>query len=147
MEKFLETPDVLTKLLWQMSKTAMSTMVVIIDVRILLNLIFFCLLYSQSSHLYYDVLCVSLVYLLFNNISLNPNPLAKINLQNKDFTGLDNTLPPLLVKIHGGPTAQTSNNLSLKIQYFTSRGFGILDVDYRGSTGYGKIYRHRLRGK
>ena len=66
---------------------------------------------------------------------------------NKDFKGPEGTLPPLLVKNHGGPTSQTSNVLNLKTQYFTSRGMAVLDVNYRGSTGYGKKYRHKLRYK
>ncbi|XP_060074575.1 uncharacterized protein LOC132554287 [Ylistrum balloti] len=64
--------------------------------------------------------------------------------QNKDFIGIEDTLPPLLVKVHGGPTSQSSSNLDLKIQYFTSRGFAVLDVNYRGSTGYGRTYRLKL---
>jgi len=55
-------------------------------------------------------------------------------------------LPPLLVKVHGGPTACTSASFNPGIQFFTSRGFAVLDVDYGGSTGYGRDYRRRLRG-
>lgn len=53
--------------------------------------------------------------------------------------------PPLLVKAHGGPTSSTSTTFRLDIQYWTTRGFGVLDVDYGGSTGYGKEYRQLLR--
>jgi len=53
-------------------------------------------------------------------------------------------LPPLLVKAHGGPTSCTSCSYNAAIQYWTSRGFAILDVDYGGSTGYGRNYRRRL---
>jgi len=63
---------------------------------------------------------------------------------NERFKGPAEELPPLLIKMHGGPTAATSTRLSMEIQYFTSRGFGVVDVNYRGSTGYGRAYRLAL---
>jgi dipeptidyl aminopeptidase/acylaminoacyl peptidase len=67
--------------------------------------------------------------------------------QNRDFTAISGEKPPLLVKSHGGPTAATSSSLNLKTQYWTSRGFAVLDVNYGGSTGYGRAYRQRLDGQ
>ncbi len=64
--------------------------------------------------------------------------------QNRDYTAPALELPPLLVKSHGGPTAAASSRLNLGIQYWTSRGFAVLDVNYGGSTGYGREYRQRL---
>jgi dipeptidyl aminopeptidase/acylaminoacyl peptidase len=66
---------------------------------------------------------------------------------NANYQAPQGELPPLLVISHGGPTASTSNTLSLQIQFWTSRGFAVLDVDYGGSTGYGREYRERLRGQ
>lgn len=65
---------------------------------------------------------------------------------NKDFTGPESERPPLLVFSHGGPTGQTSSRLNLSIQFWTSRGFAVVDVNYGGSTGYGRAYRERLKG-
>ncbi|MEE8482370.1 MAG: S9 family peptidase, partial [Acidiferrobacterales bacterium] len=63
---------------------------------------------------------------------------------NGDFEAPVNERPPLIVFSHGGPTAATSSSLNLKIQYWTSRGFAVFDINYGGSTGYGRAYRQRL---
>jgi len=67
--------------------------------------------------------------------------------KNRDFTGPSGKLPPLLVMSHGGPTGATSLMLRYGIQYWTTRGFAVLDVEYSGSTGYGRPYRERLKGQ
>jgi dipeptidyl aminopeptidase/acylaminoacyl peptidase len=64
--------------------------------------------------------------------------------RNPAFVAPAEELPPLIVKTHGGPTAAASSVLDLRIQYWTSRGYAVLDVDYGGSTGYGREYRNRL---
>jgi len=67
--------------------------------------------------------------------------------RNRNFTGPSGEQPPLLVKSHGGPTSAASTVLSWDIQYWTSRGIAVLDVNYGGSTGYGRAYRQRLNGQ
>ncbi|ETJ43507.1 Peptidase S9, prolyl oligopeptidase active site region protein, partial [human gut metagenome] len=62
------------------------------------------------------------------------------------YTGPDGDLPPLIVNVHGGPTAASRPGYDLRVQYWTSRGFAYLDVNYRGSTGYGSSYRKALNG-
>ncbi|KAF8660822.1 hypothetical protein HU200_057410 [Digitaria exilis] len=66
---------------------------------------------------------------------------------NPNFQGLPDEKPPLLVKTHGGPTAETRAILDLSVQYWTSRGWAYVDVNYGGSTGYGREYRERLLEK
>ena len=67
--------------------------------------------------------------------------------RSRDFTAPSGEKPPLLVRSHGGPTGATPATLNLGIQYWTSRGFAVLDVNYGGSTGYGRRYRERLNGQ
>jgi dipeptidyl aminopeptidase/acylaminoacyl peptidase len=66
---------------------------------------------------------------------------------NADYLAPPDERPPLIVISHGGPTHTSNTALKLTIQYWTSRGFGVLDVNYGGSTGYGTEYRRRLNGQ
>ncbi len=66
---------------------------------------------------------------------------------NQDFKGPESERPPLIVRSHGGPTSSARPYLQFEIQYFTSRGIAFVDVNYRGSTGYGRTYREKLKGK
>ena len=66
---------------------------------------------------------------------------------NPEFEEPASESPPLIVLSHGGPTSAASSSLSLEIQFWTSRGFAVTDVNYRGSTGYGRAYRDALKGR
>jgi dipeptidyl aminopeptidase/acylaminoacyl peptidase len=67
--------------------------------------------------------------------------------KNRDYAAPLDEKPPLLVVIHGGPTSSSSSSLKYSIQYWTSRGITVLDVNYGGSSGYGRAYRERLNGR
>jgi dipeptidyl aminopeptidase/acylaminoacyl peptidase len=66
---------------------------------------------------------------------------------NPDVTAADGELPPFIVHVHGGPTSNSVPSLSMQKAFFTSRGIGIIDVNYGGSSGYGRAYRELLRGQ
>ena len=67
--------------------------------------------------------------------------------RNRAFVGPAGELPPLIVTSHGGPTSGAFSGFATGVQLFTSRGYAVLDVDYGGSTGYGRDYRKRLEGQ
>jgi dipeptidyl aminopeptidase/acylaminoacyl peptidase len=66
--------------------------------------------------------------------------------RNPNFVGPAAEKPPLLVRCHGGPTSSASSALNLTTQFWSSRGIAVLDVNYGGSSGYGRAYRERLHG-
>lgn len=66
---------------------------------------------------------------------------------NVDYTPPQGERPPLIVKTHGGPTSFAANSWNPTVQFWTSRGFAMLDVNYSGSTGFGRAYRERLKGQ
>lgn len=67
--------------------------------------------------------------------------------RNSRFAGPADERPPLIAIGHGGPTTAATGTLDLRIQYWTTRGFAVVDVNYRGSSGYGRPYRERLDGQ
>jgi dipeptidyl aminopeptidase/acylaminoacyl peptidase len=64
---------------------------------------------------------------------------------NAEYEAPEGEAPPLIVIIHGGPTSATTDTYNPSVQYWTTRGYAVLDVNYGGSTGYGREYRERLR--
>jgi dipeptidyl aminopeptidase/acylaminoacyl peptidase len=66
---------------------------------------------------------------------------------NQLYSAPTGTTPPLVVLVHGGPTAGAAASWNASVQFFTTRGFAVLDVNYRGSSGFGRAYRDRLRGQ
>src|SRR6266542_1120256 len=67
--------------------------------------------------------------------------------RSPDYSGPEEERPPLVVMVHGGPTSQVVGALNPAVQYLTSRGLAVVDVNYGGSTGYGRAYIERLRGR
>lgn len=67
--------------------------------------------------------------------------------QNGDYQAPAGTLPPLIVCVHGGPTSMTGSGLNVTDQYWTSRGYAVVWVNYGGSSGYGRAYRDSLNGR
>ena len=67
--------------------------------------------------------------------------------RNPDYEPPQGDKPPLIIRLHGGPTGAASSAFSLATQFWTSRGFAVLDLNYAGSTGYGRAYRERLNGQ
>ncbi|MGY5766496.1 dipeptidyl-peptidase 5 [Brachybacterium sp. DNPG3] len=67
--------------------------------------------------------------------------------RQEGFAGRDGELPPFIARVHGGPTSHVPPVLNLSVAYLTSRGLGVVEINYGGSTGYGRAYRDRLRGQ
>src|SRR5699024_12804838 len=67
--------------------------------------------------------------------------------RQEGLAGREDELPPFIAQVHGGPTAHVSPVLSLPVAYYTSRGLGVVAVNYGASSGYGRDYRHRPRGQ
>jgi dipeptidyl aminopeptidase/acylaminoacyl peptidase len=67
--------------------------------------------------------------------------------KNPGYRGPRSARPPAIVLVHGGPTSMTDAGLKMRLQFYTSRGFAVFDVNYAGSTGYGRAYRQRLDGR
>ncbi|HRW29629.1 MAG TPA: prolyl oligopeptidase family serine peptidase [Emcibacteraceae bacterium] len=83
----------------------------------------------------------------FTNLLEEPTHAFYYAPKNKDFVAPKDELPPTIVRLHGGPVGATSSAFNASNQFWTSRGFAIIDINYGGSTGYGRAYRERLRGQ
>jgi dipeptidyl aminopeptidase/acylaminoacyl peptidase len=83
----------------------------------------------------------------FPNLKGEPTHAFYYPPKNPSYMAPGDELPPLIVRLHGGPTGATNPSFRANNQYWTSRGFAIVDINYGGSTGYGRQYRERLRGQ
>jgi dipeptidyl aminopeptidase/acylaminoacyl peptidase len=83
----------------------------------------------------------------FANLKSEPTHAFYYAPKNPDFYAPDDDLPPTIVRLHGGPVGATNPSFRANNQFWTSRGFAIIDINYGGSTGYGREYRERLRGQ
>ncbi|RDW80973.1 hypothetical protein BP5796_05671 [Coleophoma crateriformis] len=66
---------------------------------------------------------------------------------NPEYTGPAGQLPPLILSVHGGPTGHSSSSLEVRLQYWTSRGFAVAQLNFTGSSGYGRAFRDKLNRK
>ena len=96
------------------------------------------LLYSQAEHISFPRVNGEATDGLGHALYLPPH--------NPEYKAPEGVLPPLIVSLHGGPTAHVGPGLSLMSQYWTSRGYAFAHVNYAGSSGYGRVYRDRLNG-
>ncbi|MBT5187584.1 MAG: S9 family peptidase [Kordiimonadaceae bacterium] len=87
------------------------------------------------------------VAITFPNLKGEPTHAFYYPPNNPNYVAAEDELPPLIVRLHGGPTGATNPSFRANNQFWTSRGFAIVDINYGGSTGYGREYRERLRGQ